>query len=655
MYVLILSNSLSSQNVYQWLEKKISINSPEKLTIITSEGSLILSGSGINVDISSLNGMEGISGLTGSLDSYAKSFYSNVGNASEIQLKNLNAAKSTAQKDGKSVVLVMFATSDYSQHFVCEIVFDTNKKTIAEAILKSIAYNDTGQIDENISNDDVNNLDVVENEAEISVGTFPPNFKLLDKDNSAFELNSLKGKMVLLDFWGTWCAPCIKSIPELKELYSTYSGNDFEIVSIANDTDHEKWKNVISKNGMSWINVIDPEEEICKKFKISAYPTLMLIGKNGKLVLVNSDKNEVEEYIKSNLGNQSEIINDDPQDQDVNSEDHEVHVAHNPVVKNTHFEGKPSEIQTWRLLSEYSGDGYIILDDFYSAPNEYMGVSLGGDSDFSVWIDGTTEKEIVRSANTVVHETCHGYTSKLYLKMLKEKNQPVKDGNYSAFYLGNRKATLVYHEDVFVTKLINGIFPKNLITDRYETYVYPSEKLMGSQQYGAYGLLDELNAYYWGTKVSFDFYDYYKTKNNSTEGWTDFFNGFYGTYYAYLEFKSYILVYMMYAEQNNKEVYNQILQNKDFLNAFIKIDENWSNLIHAFNSLKKTIASDLNKKGIKMSETNEFIYMGNSGSGNFINIYNAFNSELKKDAYKPLALAMGLKNAGGPEIELLKE
>ena len=74
--------------------------------------------------------------------------------------------------------------------------------------------------------------------------------------------------------------------------------------------------------------------------------------------------------------------------------------------------------------------------------------------------------------------------------------------------------------------------------------------------------------------------------------WADFFDGFYGTYYAYPEFKSYIFVYMIYAKDNHRDVYDGILQNKDFLSAFKKVDENWTNLILDFKTLKKKIIAD---------------------------------------------------------------
>ncbi len=209
---------------------------------------------------------------------------------------------------------------------------------------------------------------------------------------------------------------------------------------------------------------------------------------------------------------------------------------------------------------------------------------------------------------------------------------------------------LVKHSQIFTTNKIHSVFPKNLITGRYETYVYPSEKIMGSQQHGVYGLLDELNAYYAGTKTTLDLYPYYKDKQNSESGWKDFFADYYGTYYAYLEFKSYMLYYMLYAKQKETAVYKAILANEDFLYAFRKTDENWKNLINEFRKTRSEIFSDLKAKGVNVKEEGEFTYFGNSGIGNFSDIYNKFREAMKDKKLEDIAKAMGLESAGGPEF-----
>jgi hypothetical protein len=314
------------------------------------------------------------------------------------------------------------------------------------------------------------------------------------------------------------------------------------------------------------------------------------------------------------------------------------------------FSKTPVQKLTWKLLSKYSPDGYFILDELYKSPTSYGEQTLFGDEDFAKWIDGQTEQDIVKSLNTVVHEMDHGFTGRVYLKILKEANQPVEGFGYSAFYLGNKETQLVRHTDVFVSSEINSVYPKNLITSRYQTYIYPSEPIMSSQQSGIYGLLDEWNAYYNGTKTSVDLYQYFKDKHDDASGWIEFFSDYYGTYYAYLEFKSYILEYMIYAQKNHPQIYQGFMNNRDLLYTLRKNDELWKAVINRFKSLKKEIVRNIKAKGVEVEEKDGFIFINDSGIGNFSEIYNKFQEELKKPQYQEIARTLGFEYAGGPEF-----
>ncbi|HAN76905.1 MAG TPA: hypothetical protein DCQ31_03585, partial [Bacteroidales bacterium] len=215
----------------------------------------------------------------------------------------------------------------------------------------------------------------------------------------------------------------------------------------------------------------------------------------------------------------------------------------------------------------------------------------------------------------------------------------------------NGKRSLVTQTKVFKTSEINSIYPKHLQTDRYEIYIYPSEAILGSQQDGIYGLLDELNAYYWGTKTDFDLYNFYQLKANNTEGWVDFYQGFYGTCFAYLEFKSYMLTYMLYAKQKYPEIYTQILANTNFLESFGMVDSNWMKLILQFNSLKQNFVNAQKIAGTEVYDSEEFMFIGGSGLGTFRDIYAKFNAELSAEKYETMAKAMGLKTAAGLELK----
>ena len=124
-----------------------------------------------------------------------------------------------------------------------------------------------------------------------AAGVEAPDFTLKDIEGNDFTLSSLRGKYVILDFWGSWCGWCIKGMPQMKEYYKKYAGK-FEIVGVdCNDTD-QKWKDAVKKHELPWKHVYNPransEEEQAKsvlaKYGIQGFPTKIIISPEGKIV-----------------------------------------------------------------------------------------------------------------------------------------------------------------------------------------------------------------------------------------------------------------------------------------------------------------------------------------------------------------------------------
>ena len=124
-----------------------------------------------------------------------------------------------------------------------------------------------------------------------AAGVEAPDFTLKDIEGNDFTLSSLRGKYVILDFWGSWCGWCIKGMPQMKEYYKKYAGK-FEIVGVdCNDTD-QKWKDAVKKHELPWKHVYNPransEEEQAKsvlgKYGITGFPTKIIISPEGKIV-----------------------------------------------------------------------------------------------------------------------------------------------------------------------------------------------------------------------------------------------------------------------------------------------------------------------------------------------------------------------------------
>ena len=117
-----------------------------------------------------------------------------------------------------------------------------------------------------------------------AAGIEAPAFTLNDLQGKPLALSSLRGKYVILDFWGSWCIWCIKGFPQMKEYYAKYPGK-FEILGIdCNDTE-ELWKEAVKKHDLPWLHVYCPKESsLLNDYGVNAFPTKIIIGPDGKIV-----------------------------------------------------------------------------------------------------------------------------------------------------------------------------------------------------------------------------------------------------------------------------------------------------------------------------------------------------------------------------------
>jgi thiol-disulfide isomerase/thioredoxin len=110
---------------------------------------------------------------------------------------------------------------------------------------------------------------------------FAPQFSARASNGQEVNLDIFKGKVVLLDFWGTWCAPCRISLPLLKNLASRVDPSKVAIVSVDEGDSREKWENFIRENGMTWTQVYDGDLALHHAFRVDGYPRYYILSKNG--------------------------------------------------------------------------------------------------------------------------------------------------------------------------------------------------------------------------------------------------------------------------------------------------------------------------------------------------------------------------------------
>lgn len=132
-----------------------------------------------------------------------------------------------------------------------------------------------------------------------------PEIKFKAVDGNDVDISTMKGKVVLIDFWATWCVPCMMELPNVLDVYKKYHSKGFEIVGISFDRDIEPLKRVTKERGMTWPQYFDGkfwDNDWGVYFGIQEIPTMWLIDKDGKVVDNKPYGPELEKKLRGLLG-----------------------------------------------------------------------------------------------------------------------------------------------------------------------------------------------------------------------------------------------------------------------------------------------------------------------------------------------------------------
>lgn len=136
-------------------------------------------------------------------------------------------------------------------------------------------------------------------------GTAIPEITGLNPDGKSISLSSLRGKVVLIDFWASWCGPCRAENPNVVNVYNKYKDKGFDVFSYSLDDDKAKWADAIKKDGLIWpahaSQLKGWDSDICKQFNITSIPTNYLIDRNGNVIAFNLHGGALEQILQKVL------------------------------------------------------------------------------------------------------------------------------------------------------------------------------------------------------------------------------------------------------------------------------------------------------------------------------------------------------------------
>jgi peroxiredoxin len=137
------------------------------------------------------------------------------------------------------------------------------------------------------------------------MGTAAPDFTMNTPERTPLSLSDLRGKVLLIDFWASWCGPCRKENPNVVAAYHKYHEKGFDVLGVSLDKDKDRWENAIDKDGLIWHHVSDLkgwQNEAAQLYGVSSIPATVLLDREGNIIARNLRGPALEEKLTEIFG-----------------------------------------------------------------------------------------------------------------------------------------------------------------------------------------------------------------------------------------------------------------------------------------------------------------------------------------------------------------
>ncbi|MFT5916239.1 MAG: hypothetical protein ACI81T_002743 [Bacteroidia bacterium] len=264
------------------------------------------------------------------------------------------------------------------------------------------------------------------------------------------------------------------------------------------------------------------------------------------------------------------------------------------------------------LAKSYSSNGLAILNSEKSY------------KEYTVYARGNNHSEMVDDYTTVIHESLHGYdmtkSMDLWSKYVFDENAPAKSWN--VYFHSSETEIVVPKFSTYNSTELNKVIPKEWQKNifRYDLYVGDGSGV-SSQDDGIYGMVEEFNAYYHGTKAGYELRPYYASFCTDAECWQPYFSNISSTVYAYHEFRLFIAWYLKYAKQKHPKVYQDCLRNENLKVAFSITNAAYKKLVADYFQTREEIIEEMETKyGVEVRLTDEYFTILKDGFGSGVGV-----------------------------------